>query len=132
MRKISRMLLFSSVAFYLTALWNKGIILPVYWVHLVVSVVLIALTSYLVVPLSKVVLFPINILTFGLLSILCYVGLFYILDTYLSLVQFNNWVFPGITIIGVSLQKVAISYAGNLLLSALSTSAIINILERLT
>lgn len=126
------MLLFSSVALYLTSLWDKGFILPGNWVQLLQVVLLLAITAYLIVPLSRIVLFPIHILTFGLLSILCFMAMFYLLGGARGLISINPWAFPGFTLAGITIQKITFSYLGNLIAVATSTSVIINLLEKIT
>src|SRR3990167_5904251 len=127
MKKLTRVLLFSSVALYLTASWNKGFLLPSEWLPFLQIAALLAVTSYLVVPLSKIVLFPIHVLTFGLLSLLCY-----FVDKYSGLLTIKEWVFPEFSLLGVSIQKIIFSPLGNLFAVSASSSVIINSLEKLT
>ena len=126
------MLLFASVALYLTALWNKGFIYSPDWVQFLQIAVLLALVSYMVVPLSKIILFPIHLLTFGLLSIVCYMALFYLVDKYSAMIVIKSWVLPGFNLAGVAIRQVTFSEAGNLLATSVSASVIINTLEKIT
>ncbi len=121
MKKILRMLLFSGFGFYLTSLWDKGFIINYDFKKFLIAVALMALTYYLIAPIAKIILLPLNILTFGLLSIIFYVFLFYFMDKNLQLLQIKSWVF----------QKYPISYWQNLVLSSLSVSAIINLIEKI-
>ena len=132
MKKLTRVLLFSSVTLYLTASWNKGFLLPSEWLPFLQIAALLAVTSYLVVPLSKIVLFPIHVLTFGLLSLLCYFVMFYLVDKYSGLLTIKEWVFPEFSLLGVSIQKIIFSPLGNLFAVSASSSVIINSLEKLT
>ncbi|OGK39879.1 hypothetical protein A2954_05520 [Candidatus Roizmanbacteria bacterium RIFCSPLOWO2_01_FULL_37_12] len=74
---------------------------------------------------------PINWLTLGFLSSIIYFLLFYLFITRFSLVQIKPWVFDGIDIYGISIKSFRISYYFNLLLSSVSLSFIINLLEAL-
>lgn len=126
------MLLFASIALYLTAVWNKGFQYSPNLVGFLEMTALLALTSYMIIPLSKIVLFPIHLITFGLLSIACYVILFYLVGKYSDLITVKSWIFPGFNLFGVTVQKIALSDVGNLFASAVSTAAIINTLEKIT
>lgn len=132
MKRLTRMLLFASVALYLTTLWNKGFVVSANWTEFLIVALLLGLTVYIVVPLSKIALFPIHILTFGLLSIICYMGMLYLVDNYSNLVVIKSWTFPGINLGGISIQKVVFSEFGNLFASAVSVSVITSSLEKIT
>lgn len=131
MKRVFRMVIFSGIAIYLTSLWNKGFIIPEDWQKLAITVLAVAMICYLVVPLSKIVLFPLNLFTMGLVSTVLYIGLLYLLDVNFSLVVFKSWIFPGLSIGDFALKKMQISYLTNLALSSVSISIIINALERL-
>lgn len=120
MKKIFRMILFSGVAIYLTAVWNKGFVIPTNWTLFLQVTLLLALAYYLILPLAKIILLPLNLLTFGLLSTLLYVATLYILSKHLGLLEINNWIFG----------ETNISYGFNLFLSSLSISVIIKTLEQ--
>jgi len=129
MKKLFRMLVFPFLAIMFTSLWNKGFILPGNVNELIKLILLMAFIYYLLVPLSKIVLFPINLLAFGLGSFLVYLLSFYLLDTYFSLLSIESWQFPGFSFYFLSIPKANVSYLMNLILSSLSVSSIINILE---
>ena len=132
MKKMLRMFIFSAIALYLTSLWNFGFVIS-YDVNVFFqSVLIIAVAYYLVLPISKVILLPLNILTFGMVSFGVFVLFLYIMDAHLSFIQINDWVFKGGTYFGIHLNNVVISEAGNLILSALFISAIIKALEIFT
>ncbi len=126
------MLLFAALALYLTALWNKGFVYSPNWLSFLELTVLLALMSYLIIPLSKIVLFPVHLLTFGLLSVGGYMLLFYFVGKYTDIIAVDSWVFSGFSLGGMAIQKVSFSQMGNLFVSALSISAIINTLEKIT
>src|SRR3989344_4196601 len=129
MKRITRMIIFSAVALYLTSIWNAGFKVNFTPDIFIKTVLLLALFYYLVVPISKIIFLPINLLTLGLLSSILYFFLFYIFITGFSYVQIKAWTFPGIEFYGLSLKSFPISYFFNLLLSSVSLSFIINLLE---
>lgn len=124
------MVLFSAVAIYLTSLWNKGFVVPLAWQLYVQTTILIALAYYLVLPISKIILLPLNIFTMGLMSTLLNILLFHLLDQALNLIQIKPWILTSLTFFGITIGQLEFSYLGNLLLISLSVSAIISTLER--
>lgn len=132
MKKITRIFLFAAVALYLTGLWNRGFSFSESVLPFLTLLVLLGIVTYLIVPVSKIILFPLHILTFGLLSVGFYMLLFYISSRYLGLVSIKPWVFSGGTYFGITIAKVTFSYLGNLAVISLSISGIINTLEKAT
>lgn len=132
MKKILRMFIFSAIALYLTSLWNKAFVLTTDPNEFLKAVILIVVAYYLVVPISKVVLLPLNLLTFGLVSFGVFTLFLYVLNYHLGFVQIGDWVFQGGTFLGIHLNNVIISENGNLFLSAFFISAIIRLLEFFT
>lgn len=131
MKKIIRMVVFSGVGIYLTFLWNKGFIIHLDPATFLQTALLVAVAYYLVIPIAKVILLPINILTFGLLSIALYALTFYVLTRYTGFIQVSGWTFEGLSFAGISLHKTTIDYLANLFLASLSVSVIIKLIDRL-
>ena len=129
MKKILRMFIFSAIALYLTSLWNIGFTITSDPNLFFKSAILIAVAYYLVVPISKVILLPLNILTFGLVSFGIFALFLYIMNFHLGYIQIGDWVFQGGTYFGIHLNNVIITEQGNLILSAFFISAIIKLLE---
>ena len=129
MKKIFRMIVFSGVAILLTALWNKGFIIKADPIVYVKAALIIAAVFYLIVPISKMILLPLNILTFGLVSIVFYSVIFYFLLNRFDLISIKEWIFPGAKILGIELTKIKIYGTANIFVSSLSISTIINLLE---
>jgi len=121
MKKIFRMIIFSAVAIFLTSQWNKGFIIKLDWTVYLKASLLIAFIYYLIVPFSKLILLPLNILTLGLMSLVVYCLLFYFLANYFSLIEIKNS-----TLMAYKFTKTA-----NIFISAISVSTIINLLERI-
>ncbi|MBI4225490.1 phage holin family protein [Candidatus Roizmanbacteria bacterium] len=129
MKKISRMLIFSAVALYLTSLWNKGFRINFNPTIFIQIVLLITVFYYFVMPIARLILLPINWLTLGFLSSILYFLLFYFFITRFSLVQIKPWDFPGLTFYSITIKSFHVGYLLNILLSSLSLSFIINFLE---
>lgn len=129
MKKITRMIIFSATALFLTSLWNEGFKVNFTPLIFIRTILLVALFYYLVIPISKIILLPINLLTLGLLSTFLYFILFYLFITRFSLVKITPWDFLGITFNGFVIKSLHIGYLTNLILSSISLSFIINLLE---
>ncbi len=126
MKKIFRMIVFSALALFLTTLWNKGFKVSFAPDIFLKALLLIAILNYLIVPISKLILLPLNVITLGMVSLLVYFLLFHFLLTRYSLVVIKDWIFPGFWLVG----KTSINYWQNVLLSALSVTTIINFFEK--
>lgn len=121
MKKICRMLVFSAFALLLTSLWNKGFMLSPDLKTFLIATVVLAIIFYIIVPLSKVLLLPLNFLTLGLFSFLVYIAILHFSSSTFHLFQIKEWRFNGYEV----------PYLLNLVLSSLSISSIINLLEQL-
>ena len=129
MKKILRMIIFSLVAIFLTSLWNKGFVIksdPMIYLN---AALIMAAVYYLIVPVSKLILLPLNILTLGFVSVIFYAAIFYFLLNRFQLISIKEWIFPGIKLFGIALSKIEISGLSNIFISSFSISAIINLLE---
>ncbi len=131
MKKIFRMIVFSGVAIFLTSLWNKGFILPSGLIMFLKATIALAIVYYLIVPLSRLILLPLNVLTLGLMSFLIYLFILHLANISFSLFTIKDWVVPGLSFGGIIIKETKIGYFGNLILSSLSISSIINLLEHL-
>lgn len=131
MKRIIRMFVFSAFALFITAMWNRGFSFPGSIQTFFEAVILLVLSYYIIVPISKIILLPINILSLGLASTLVYFILFYIISVHLSLISISSWTFSGITVASFSIPRTEISSFMNIIISAISVSSIINVLEKL-
>lgn len=130
MKRIFRIIIFSTISLYITSVWNLGFIIPKEPLSLIYSALIIGIVFYLILPLSKLILLPLNILTLGLASLFLIFGILHILNIW-GIVTIKSWNFYGISYYFLQLSKMHISYLMNLVLSALSISTIINLLELL-
>lgn len=129
MKKILRMIIFSGVAIFLTALWNKGFVIrPDPMIFLKASI-LIATVYYLVLPISKLILLPLNIITLGLVSIIFYSAVLFFLFNRFDLIFVKDWSFSGLKIFHFTIAAMKISRTFNIFISSFSISTIINLLE---
>ncbi len=125
------MIIFSSFALILTSLWNKGFILPSDLITFFVASLTLALVFYIILPLSKIILLPLNIITLGLVTFVVYLVILHFSGASLHLFEITEWNFQGLNIAFISIPKMHISYLGNLVLSSVSISSIINVFEQL-
>lgn len=130
MKKILRMIIFSVVAIFLTAIWNKGFVIQPDPMLYLKAALVITMVNYLIVPVSKLVLLPLNILTLGLVSIIFYSFIFYFLLNNFNLINIKEWVFSGTKLLGITLGEIKISGLANIFVSSFSISTIINLLEK--
>lgn len=131
MKTIIRMLIFSGVSLYLTSLWNKGFVIPSTPLVFIQAMAAFAVVYYLILPVAKIILLPLNIITLGFASFVVFLFVLHLVSSLFGLVAIKPWEFPGASWLGVVIQKTAIGYFGNLVLSSLSLSVIIQVLEKL-
>jgi uncharacterized membrane protein YvlD (DUF360 family) len=129
MKKISRMIIFSAVAIFLTSLWNKGFVIKTDPMIYLKATLIIAAVYYLIVPVSKLILLPLNILSLGFVSVIFYAAIFYFLLNRFQLISIKEWTFLGIKFFGITLAEMKISGLSNIFISSFSISTIINSLE---
>lgn len=125
------MIILSAISLYLTSLWNRGFILPSDLRTFVLAALILALVLYVIVPLSKIILLPLNILSLGLISFLVFIILLHLGNVTFHFFDVRPWTFPGLSILFVTIPSLKISYVLNLVLSSVSISSIINVLELL-
>jgi len=131
MKKIFRMLIFSALALFLTSLWDKGFLIKLDFMVLLKASLLVGAIYYLITPISKIILLPLNILTLGLMSTFVFCFLFYFLPSHFGLVTIKEWTFSGMTLFGFNIGKMFISKTFNVFVSAISVSTIINFFEHI-
>lgn len=86
---------------------------------------------FLVKPILKILLLPLNFLTFGILTWFINVFLIYLLSILVPDVTVKSWVFNGISTYGLSIAPLKITYFFALVLSALMITTIVKVLEQL-
>lgn len=121
MKIIFRKLLFSFLALYLTSYWNNGFVIKQEPVVFLKASLITALIYYLIIPLSKVIFFPLNLISLGFVSVVFYSLVLYFILANLSLVEVKPWVF----------LNYQIDWLTNIFLISFSISLIINLLEKI-
>ena len=130
MKRLFRMVIFSGVAILLTSLWNKGFVIKSDPTIYLKASLIIAAVYYLIVPVSKLILLPLNILTLGSVSVIFYAAIFYFLLNRFNLINISQWVLPQMKLFEITIGKMEISGLSNVFISSLSISTIINLLEK--
>ena len=123
------MFVFAGVALYLTSLWNKGFVVKMQWDQFLKAALLIAAVYYIVIPIGKALLIPVNLITLGLASVILYFVVFYFALSHIAFISIHSWQFPGITFAGISIKHAFIGYRTNIVLASISISSIINFWE---
>ncbi len=129
MKRIIRGVIFSAVSLYLTSLLIQGFSIKYDLKSFAIATLILAAVYYLIIPLSKLILFPLNILTFGFISIIVYILLFNYVIHYFGFISIHSWTFEGFTFAGIIIPKMQLSYFSTLISSALLYSTIINVFE---
>ncbi len=126
------MLVFSATSLYLTSLWNSGFSINFEAKSFITITVAVAVLYYILTPLSKLLLFPLNLLTFGLFSIAVNSLLFYLIVSHFStIISIKEWSMPHIQFLFVNVGPAHLSATLNLVVCAVSMYIIINLFEKL-
>lgn len=123
------MVVFSGIAIFLTSLWNKGFTVKLDPIIILKASLLIAAVYYLVLPISKLVLLPLNIISLGLVSVVFYSAVLFFLFNRFDLIIVKGWTFSGLKIYNLTIGGMDISRIFNIFISSFSISTIINLLE---
>lgn len=129
MKRIIRGIIFSALSLYLTSLVIRGFSIKYELKPFLLATLILAIVYYLIVPLSKLILLPLNILTLGFVSVIVYILLFNYVITYFGFISIQPWTFEGITLAGFTIPKTHVNYFLTLIISALLYSSIINVSE---
>lgn len=113
--------MFAGLALFLTSLWNKGFVVHYDASTFIRTIAITATLYYLVRPLMKIIFFPINLFTFGLVSTLAYCSLFYLINSQFNGVEIKEWAWRGH----------AITQLQNIVLSSMSVSVIMGVLGKI-
>ncbi len=132
MKRVIRIFIFCVFALFLTSYWDKGFILPATNINLIKASISLTILFVIVRPLMKIIFLPLNLLTFGLFSFFVYVFFLHILSSMYGLFSIHPWQFQGISFLVIHIPSTHITYLQNLVLSSLSLSSIINVLDQLT
>ncbi len=123
------MLLFSAFSLAVTSLWNRGFIISPDLASYVKASIAIAIIYYFITPITKLLLLPLNLITMGLMSTIAYFILFYLVFHAIPIITIRTWISPELSYNGINISSYHIGYWQNVVLSAISVSSIINVLE---
>lgn len=129
MKYLLRMFLFNSFALWLVSQLIPALSIAGGWQVLLLAGFVLSLLNLLAAPVLKILLLPINLLTFGLLSWVIDVIVLYLLTMFVSGVRIDTWTFPGITFMGFVVPSIAFSSLVSFILVSLAISALANMLR---
>jgi uncharacterized membrane protein YvlD (DUF360 family) len=129
MKKLTRMILFSGISLYLSAMLNKGFIIATEGEKIVLAVLLFAGIYYIITPILKIIFFPINLLTIGTFSSIVYFLIFNYLIEKFHLIKITEWTFSGANLGFLIIPETTIGVFANKILSAFFISFVISLLE---
>ena len=132
MKRLIRTAVFSIVGVYLTSLWNQGFIVNTDFWLMFKFALLFTFVFSIIRPILKLILFPINFFTFGLVGSFVNLLLFFFVFKLFPQMQINSWHFQGGWIFGFHLPEMYISHAVNFILVIFSISFFVSLLDFLT
>jgi len=137
--KITAMKHFLKVwVFYVFSIWLTQQFIPGFvisgrsWQAIFVSGFILSLLMLIVKPILKILFIPINFLTLGLLSWMVNVLVIYIFTLVAPAVSITAWTFSGFTWAGFVIPGFYVSYLWSLILSSITITSIVHILEDVT
>lgn len=123
------MIIFSGLSLYLTSLIIKGFVITADLKTFILASIFLAIIYYLLTPIIKLILLPLNLLTLGFFSVVVYVILFNYVINKFNFVNIKPWVFPGYKFGDFSLPAIEFNYWLTLVSSSIFYSTVINLLE---
>lgn len=132
MRHSVRIFIFSCFALFLTSYWNKGFLLPETVEQFGKTALVLTFVFVLIRPIAKVIFLPLNVLTLGIFNFVFYLFVLHIMANSYNLFTITDWKFGGLTFLSLAIPPSHISYGMNLVLSSVSLSSIINVLDQIT
>lgn len=131
MKKITRMIFFSSVALYSTPFIIKGWQLKGDFNSFIITALILAFFYYFIVPLTKIILLPLNIITLGIVSLVVYLFLFNYVINRFGLVSITPWLSEETKVVGLTIPEIEFNYLQTLISSAVIYSTIVNLLDNI-
>ena len=132
MKHFFRIFIFSCFALFLTAFWNRGFAIPNTVAVFGKAALVLTIIFVLIRPLVKIIFLPLNILTLGLFNFAAYLFFLNSMSTIYHLVTIHAWTLTGFSFLFIKIPTMHISGFWNLVLSSVSLSSIINVLDDLT
>lgn len=129
MKSIVRKILFSALALYAVAFIDKGLKLNLIPIKFLVASCLVGILHYIIRPVLKVVLLPLNFITFGIASIMVYAFLFYLFASKFGILRITSWQFEGLNKGFIHIGPVFFPELINVVLISFVISAIISLFD---
>lgn len=99
------------------------------WRALALAGLSLAILNALIAPLLRILFIPVNLITFGLFSWFVHVIVLYLLTIVVPAVHIVAWTFPGASLFGFVIPKIAFSSFASFILVSLSVSFLVNLLR---
>lgn len=131
MRQLLVRILGTSLSFYVATLLVQGFQLTATWESYLIAAVIFTLLNWVVLPLIKLLLLPINLLTLGIFRWIAHVIILYIFDVIYDGITISAYTFPGFSSSLISLPPGNVSLFWSLVLSSLVISVTYSIISTL-
>ena len=131
MKTIFRTFIFSATATYLTSLWNGGFNIGTDILTLIKFSAVFTFVFLIINPLLKLLLLPINFLTFGLLGSIINLLLFYIIFSFFPQIKIGPWDFGGLNLGFIFIPAFHLNAWVNFIVVILSISFLISLIDSL-
>lgn len=131
MKHLFRMVIFSGISLFLTTLIIKGFLVKQGPEAFIITTILLAIIYFIINPITKLILLPLNILTLGIVSIVAYILLFNFILGRFDLASFHAWIFSGYKWGLLNIPSIHLNYMTTVASSAILYSLIINLLMKL-
>jgi uncharacterized membrane protein YvlD (DUF360 family) len=128
-KKLFRMIVFSGIALILTSLIIRGFKPDMSLQPFLLTACALGIFYYVINPLFRIILLPVNLLTLGFISFIVYILLFAFVVNRFGFVIIEPWVFIGGNFFGFLIPTIESNYFLTLVSSSLLYSFFINVLE---
>lgn len=128
MKTLIRIFLFSLFSLWLTPSLIGGLKISGGWQIYLLSAAVLGGIYLFVRPILKLLFFPINLVSLGLLSWLTNVAVLYLLTLVVPQITISAWQFPGFSYQGIIVPSCPLNQIATFIVVALTLSLIINFL----
>lgn len=131
MRKIIVKILATAASFYLAGYFLAGVHLQNTWVSYLIASLVFVIFNFVLTPIIKLLLLPINLLTLGLFRWLTNVLVLYLFDLVYNGISITSFTYPGFTSSIISLPSGHLALFWVLVLASLIMSLTYSIISAL-
>ncbi|MFH0863870.1 MAG: phage holin family protein [Candidatus Gottesmanbacteria bacterium] len=128
MKTILRVFVFSLFALWLTTNLIDGLKISGGYQNIIFGSIVLGIINLFIKPILKILFFPVNLLSLGLLSWIINIAVLYILTIFVPQVSISSWQFPGISYQGIVVPAYFFNQIFAFIIIALVLSGIINFL----